>query len=135
MGLSRRRRGRVLRSAQDLWDAGREAEAVAQLETTVGSLRPGFIATDALIVATLATYVSELGNPQRGLALLAQVPLEGRRLTDVHLICLAARCCCLVATGDIGSAQRDRERIRIANSRHPALALADAALGGGANRG
>jgi hypothetical protein len=129
MGLSRNQRARLLGSAQDLRDAGRTAEAVALLETTVASLRPNSVATDALIVATLATYLSEIGNPQRGLDLLAQVSLDGGWLSDVHLVCLGARCCCLAAMGDLVGAQRDRERIRAANPAHPALALVDAALG------
>lgn len=131
MGLFGGGHARVLRTAQDLWDAGRTAEAVARLEAVLRSLRPESVATDALIVATLATYVTELGDPQRGLALFAHIPLDGTRLTDVHLICLGARCSCLVAAGELAAARRDRERIYAANPRHPALVLADAALASG----
>ena len=119
----------VLKRAQDAWDAGRHAESVSMLEDTLPGLHPAYSATDALIVATLATYVCDLGDPVRGLVLLHRVPLDGVRLTDVHLIALSARACCRAASGDIAGAIRDRETIQEAKPGHPSLALADAAIG------
>jgi hypothetical protein len=70
-----------------------------------------------------------LGDPQRGLALMSQVPLDGVRwLTDAHLICLASRCSCRAAVGDIEGARRDRDTIHAKNPEHLSLLLADAAL-------
>lgn len=128
MGLFRRSHASTLRAAQDLWDDGRLQESVARLEAVLPRLRPRSMATDALIVATLATYISELGDPRRGLELLARLPLDGVKLTDVHLICLGARCCCRVAAGDLAGARRDRATIHAADPRHPALVLADSGL-------
>lgn len=132
MGLFGPSHRAVLRSAQDLWDEDRQEEAVALLEGVLPSLRPKTVATDALIVASLAVYSSDLGKPQKGLALLSQIPLDGaRRLTDVHLICLASRCSCRAAAGDLEGAQRDRDVIRAKDPHHPALLLADSALNQG----
>jgi len=90
---------------------------------------PKTVATDALIIASLAVYSSDLGDPLRGLALLTQVPLDDvRRLTGVHLICLASRCSCRAAAGDLEGARRDRDVIRAKDPHHPALLLADSAL-------
>lgn len=130
MRAARASHAATLKSPQELWDAGRRQEAIHLLEADVGRLRPEWVATDAFIVATLATYLSDEGDPQRGLEFLRLVPLDGVRLTDVHLICLGARCACRAAAGDLRGAQRDRDTIRAANPSHPSLLLADAALGG-----
>jgi hypothetical protein len=119
---------RILRRAQDAWDAGHYAESVDLLEGTLPGLHPAYSATDALIIATLATYLYDLGQPARGLMLLHQVPLNGVRLTDVHLIALSARACCRAASGDISGAISDRDRIRAAKPGHLSLVLADSAI-------
>jgi hypothetical protein len=128
VGLFGRSHKAILGNAQDLWDAEQQLEAVGLLESVLPQLRPRTIATDALIVATLAVYSSDLGDPQKGLALMSQIPLDGTRLTDVHLICLASRCSCRAAAGDLEGARRDRDAIRAQNPHHPSLLLADAAL-------
>ncbi len=119
---------KTLSKAQDLWDDDRQQEAVALLESVLPRLRPKSVATDALIVATLAVYTSDLGDPQKGLTLLAQVPLDKVWLTDAHLICLASRCSCRAAAGDLSGARQDRDTIRAKNPHHPSLVLADSAL-------
>jgi hypothetical protein len=129
-GLQRRHHAQALRHAQDLWDLGCTQDAVAVLEAVQPRLHPKTVATDAMIVATLATYVSELGDAHRGVALLSQIPLDGTRLTEVHLICLGARCQCRAAAGDLEGALHDRATIYGCDPKHPALALADTALAG-----
>ena len=126
-GLRRKHHAQVLRHAQDLWDLGCKDEAVTQLETMLGSLHPKTVATDAIIVATLAMYCSEMGDPHRGVSLMSKVPLDGTRRTEVHLICLGARCSCRAAAGDLAGAARDRATIVACDPMHPALALADVA--------
>ena len=115
-------------AAQDLWDEDRQEEAVALLEGVLPSLRPKTNVTDVLIIASLAVYASDRGEPQRGLVLLSQVPLDGVRLTDAHLICLAARCSCRAAAGDPEGARRDRDTIFAKDHHHLSLLLADSAL-------
>jgi hypothetical protein len=124
-GLKRRHHASTLRHAQDLWDLGCREEAVAGLELLVPKLQPRTVATDAAIIATLATYYAELGDPRRGLALLGQVPLDDARLTEIQLLCLGARCTCRAAAGDAVGARSDRERICSCDPKHPALAVAD----------
>ncbi len=128
MGLFGQSHRATLAKAQDLWDADRQEEAVALLEGVVPKLRPERGSTDALIIATLAVYSSDLGDPQRGLALLSRVPMDGGWLTDTHLICLASRSACRAAAGDLEGAQRDRDTIRDKNPNHPSLLVADSAL-------
>ncbi len=118
----------VLREAQDLWDQDDQEEAVALLEGVLPSLRPKTNATDAVIIASLPVYTSDLGDPQRVLVLLSQVPVDGVRLTDAHLICLAARCSCRVAAGDLEGARCDRDTIHAKDPRNLSLLLADSAL-------
>lgn len=128
MGLFGRNNARVLAQAQDLWDVGRQEEAVAELEAVLPRARPKSSATDAFIVASLATYVTDMGDPDRGLALFSHIPLDGVRLTDAHLICLGARSACRAAAGDLEGARGDRATIAAADSGHPALIMADLAL-------
>ncbi len=68
----------TLRDAQDLWDAERYEEAVSLLRAVRPGLRPRSRATDALIVATLAVYVSDLGDPKRRARTAARDPLGWR---------------------------------------------------------
>ena len=127
-GLRRKHHAENLRHAQDLWDLGCEQEAVADLELMLPALQPKTVAVDAISIATLATYLAELGDPHRGLTLLSQIPLDGTRLTEVRLFCLGARCTCRAAAGDRVGAQHDRDTIRGCDPRHPALTLADMGL-------
>lgn len=103
-------------------------DAVAELEKVVPRLHPSRLATAAVIIATLATYYSKSGEPQRGLALLSKLSLDATRATDVSLICLSARCACRAAAGHLEGARRDRDAIAEADPRHPTLARADDAL-------
>ena len=128
MGLLDGAHARALRSAQNLWDRGRTAEAIGMLESTRRHLWPRVFATDALILATLATYVTECGDPMRGQELLQAVPLNDRPRTDAQLICLGARCSARAAAGNLAGARADRDAIFEADSTHAALAVADAAL-------
>ena len=127
-GLQRRHHAEALRHAQDLWDLGCRDDAMAELDLLLPHLHPKSVTVDAEIVTTLATYCSETGDPGRGLLLLSAVPLEGARLTDSHLDCLAARCECRAAIGDIEGARHDRATIARCDPRYPALVLADAAI-------
>jgi hypothetical protein len=52
-----------------------------------------------------------MGDPARGLELLAQLPLDRPRLSDVALICLGARAACRAIAGDITGASADRATI------------------------
>jgi hypothetical protein len=124
------RHARLLRRAQDAWDAGCYGGAVGLLEPLLPELHPSCSATDALVVATLATYWSDLGDPRRGLKLLERLPLDAPPATDVHMIGLASRACCRAAAGDLEGAARDRDVLRARDPGHPALVLANAALEG-----
>ena len=74
-----RRRGHKarLRAAQDLWDAGRTYDAIAELEAVAGHLHPAHRETDALIAGTLAGYLADIGDPWRGLEMLEWVSFDG----------------------------------------------------------
>src|ERR1700686_140490 len=111
MGLLDGGHARALRAAQNLWDRDRRAEAIATLDGEVPGLMPRLFSTDALIVATLATYLMQTGDPRRGLKLLEAVPLGERPRTDVQAICLSARCCCRAAAGNLAGAHDDRAAI------------------------
>ena len=128
MGLLDGGHARALRAAQNLWDRGRRPEAMATLEDEVPGLLPRLFSTDALILATLATYCAECGDPKRGLRLLEAVPLGERPRTDVQTICMSARCCCRAASGDLTGAHDDRAAIFRATPQHPALLQADDAI-------
>lgn len=128
MGLLDGTHARALREAQNLWDRGRQAEAIGLLDAVVPDLWPRMFATDALILATLAGYVSECGDPKRGLKLLEAVGLDERPRTDIQAICLGARCCCRAAAGDVSGAQNDRSLLFKAQPSHPALLPADEAI-------
>lgn len=128
MGLLDGAHARALRSAQNLWERGRRSEAIAILEGVRPGLWPRVFSTDALILATLATYVTECGDPARGLDLLKAVPLIDRPRTDAQVICLGARCSARAAAGDVVGAREDRDAIFEAAPNHAALGLADAAL-------
>jgi len=119
---------RALTRAQDLWDLGRQAEAISELETVLPRTRPTSSATDAFVVCTLATYVADMGDPERGLDLLSVMPLDGMRPNDVQVICLGARSACRARAGDLAGARSDRDRIVALNPVHPALVMADFAL-------
>jgi hypothetical protein len=128
MGLLDGGHARALRAAQNLWDRGRRAEAIATLDDEVPGLMPRLFSTDALIVATLATYLMQTGDPRRGLKLLEAVPLGERPRTDIQAICLAARCCCRAAAGNLTGAHDDRAAIVRAMPQHPSLVQADDAI-------
>lgn len=128
MGLLDGGHARALRAAQNLWDRERRDEAIATLEEEVPGLMPRLFSTDALILATLATYLMQTGNPKRGLKLLEAVPLGERPRTDIQAICLSARCCCRAAAGNLTGAHDDRAAIFRAMPEHPALVQADDAI-------
>ena len=128
MGLFGPNHARVLSRAQGLWDVDRQVEAVAELESVLPHTRPKSSVTDAFIVTTLATYVTDLGNPRRGLTLFSRIPLDNVRLTDARLICLGARSACCSAVGDLDGARLDRATIAAASPGHSALIMADLAL-------
>lgn len=118
----------TLRQAQQLWDADHHGEAVALLEGELPYLHPKSSATDALIVATLAVYWSDLGNPHRGLGLLDELPLDASEMNDVLLLCLASRSSCRAAAGDLAGAQTDRDTIARTDPNHLSLVVAEMAL-------
>ena len=120
---------RALREAQNLWDRGRNAEAIGVLEAVQSDLWPRIFASDALIIATLAKYVCESGDPGRGLKILEAAPFDERPRTDVQAICLGTRSCCRAAAGDLTGAQSDRAALHRAQPGHPALVPADSAIG------
>ena len=128
MGLFAPSHGTALHRAQDLWETEQREQAVSLLRRALPTLHPKTNATDALIIATLAVYLSDLGRPREGLALIDRVPLDGVRLTQTHLIVLGARSSCKAAFGDLAGARRDRDTIFSMDPRHPALALTDASL-------
>ena len=128
MGLLDGGHARALRGAQNMWDRGRRSEAIGILEAEVPGLMPRLFSTDALIVATLATYLMECGDPRRGLKLLQTVPMGERPRTDIQAICLSARCCCRAAAGDLTGAHDDRAAIFRALPQHPSLLQADDAI-------
>jgi hypothetical protein len=128
MGLIDGEHARALRTAQDLWDRGRNAEAIAVLEAVQPDLSPRIFATDTLILATLAKYVGDSGDPKRGLRILETLPFDEHPRTDVQAICLGTRSCCRAAAGDLSGAQSDRAALHRAQPEHPALQPADDAI-------
>lgn len=129
MGLIDGSHSRALREAQNLWDRGRQAEAVGVLEAVQSDLWPRLFATDALIIATLAKYVCDSGDPRRAMKILESAPFDERPRTDVQAICLGTRACCRAAAGDLSGAQSDRTALHRAQPGHPALMAADSAIG------
>jgi hypothetical protein len=129
MGFLDGSHAQALREAQNLWDRGRNAEAIGVLEAIQPDLWPRIFPSDALIVATLARYVCESGDPARGLKILETAPFDERPRTDVQAICLGTRSCCRAAAGDISGAQSDRAALHRAQPGHPALVQADTAIG------
>jgi hypothetical protein len=128
MGLLDGAHARALREAQNLWDRSRHAEAIGVLEAVQSDLWPRMFATDALIVATLAKYVSDNGDPARGLKILEAAPFDQHPRTDVQAICLGTRACCRAAAGDLSGAQSDRAALHRAQPGHVALLPADDAI-------
>jgi hypothetical protein len=128
MGLLDGGNARSLRDAQELWDRGQKAEAIDVLQKVVPDLMPRLFATDALIIARLASYVMESGDPHRGLQLLETLPLAERPRSEIQATCLGVRCRCRAATGDLAGAHDDRAAIFRAHPSHPALLQADEAI-------
>jgi hypothetical protein len=128
MGLLDGAHARALREAQNLWDRGRHAEAIGLLEGIQSDLWPRMFTTDALIVATLARYVSDSGDPRRALQILTAAPFDQNPRTDVQAICLGTRACCRAAAGDLSGAQSDRAALHRAQPGHAALSPADDAI-------
>jgi hypothetical protein len=128
MGLADGGHAIALRRAQLMWDADRCDEAIATLEAVRPGLMPEMFSTDAHILATLATFVMEGGDPKRALDLLQGVPIDERPKTDVQAYCLGARCRCRAATGDLSGAQSDRLALFKAKPTHEALLHADDAI-------
>jgi hypothetical protein len=128
MGIIDGSHARALREAQDLWDRGRQAEAIGVLEAVRSDLNPRIFASDALIIAGLAKYVSDSGDPARGLKILETAPFDEHPSTDAQATCLGTRSCCRAAVGDLNGAQSDRAALHRAQPGHPALLLADAAI-------
>lgn len=128
MGLLDGAHAIALRKAQGMWEAGRRDEAIATLEAVRPGLSPDMFATDAHVLAMLATFVMEEGDPKRGLKLLESVPIEQRPRTDVQAFCLAARCRCKAAAGDLSGAQSDRAALYRAHPGHASVLHADDAI-------
>jgi hypothetical protein len=128
MGMLDGSHARALREAQNLWDRGRQAEAIGALEAVQADLWPRLFTTDALIIATLARYVCEAGDPKRGMKILESAPFDDRPRTDVQAICLGVRACCRASAGDLMGAQSDRAALHRAQPGHPALGQADSAI-------
>jgi hypothetical protein len=128
MGLLDGAHAIALRNARELWETGRRSEAIATLEAVAPGLSPGMFATDAHVLATLAIFVMEDGDPKRGLKLLEGVPIDLHPRTEVQAFCLAARCRCRAAAGDLSGAQNDRAALYKAQPGHSAVPHADDAI-------